>query len=90
VYTPKTGSVSRLYFDPQTWQLIRTVAKVNVPESGGDIERTTDPSDYRDVDGVKLPFTVVVNDPAQSMTIRLQKVEHNKPLDDSIFARVAK
>jgi hypothetical protein len=24
------------------------------------------------------------------MTIRLQKVEHNKPLDDSIFARVAK
>jgi len=90
VHTPKTGSVSRLYFDPQTWQLIRSVAKVNVPEAGGDIERTTDPSDYRDVDGVKLPFTVVVNDPRQSVTIRLQKVEHNKPLDDALFSRAVK
>jgi len=66
------------------------VAKVNVPEAGGDIERTTDPSDYRDVDGVKLPFTVVVNDPRQSVTIRLQKVEHNKPLDDALFSRAVK
>jgi outer membrane lipoprotein-sorting protein len=90
VYTPKTGSVSRLYFDPQTWQLIRSVAKVNVPEAGGDIERTTDPSDYRDVDGVKIPFTLVMNNPGQSVTIRLLKVEHNKPLDDALFSRAVK
>jgi outer membrane lipoprotein-sorting protein len=90
VYTPKTGSVSRLYFDAQTWLLTRSVAKVNVPEAGGDMEQTNEPSDYRDVDGVKLPFTVVVTSPVQSVTIRLQKIEHNKPLDDAIFARPAK
>jgi hypothetical protein len=90
VYTPKTGSVIRLYFDAQTWQLIRSVAKVNVPEAGGEIEQTTDPSDYREVDGVKLPFTLVVNSPVQSVTIRLQKIEHNKPLDDALFSRAVK
>ena len=90
VYTPKIGSVSKLYFDAQTWQLIRSVGKMNVPEAGGEIEQTTDPSDYRDVDGVKLPFTLVMSNPAQSVTIRVQKIEHNKPLDDSMFGRVAK
>ena len=90
VYTPKTGSVARLYFDAQTWLLIRSVGKVNVPEAGGDIEQTTDPSDYRDVDGVKVPFTLVMTSPVQSVTIRLQKVEHNKPIDDALFGRGAK
>jgi outer membrane lipoprotein-sorting protein len=90
VFTPKIGSVSKLYFDAQTWQLVRSVAKVNVPASGGEIEQTTDPSDYRDVDGVKIPFTMAISIPAQSLTIRIQKVEHNTPLDDAIFGRVAK
>jgi hypothetical protein len=31
-----------------------------------------------------------MSNPAQSLTIRIQKVEHNKPLDDSIFGRAAK
>jgi hypothetical protein len=42
------------------------------------------------VDGVKIPFTLVISTPAQSQTIRIQKVEHNKPLEDSTFGRVAK
>ena len=90
VFAPKIGSVSKLYFDAQTWQLVRSVAKVNIPEAGGELEQTTDPSDYRDVDGVKIPFTLVMSTPAQSVTIRIQKVEHNKPLDDSIFGRASK
>ena len=90
VYTPKIGSVSKLYFDAQTWQPIRSVVKMNVPEAGGEIEQTTDPSDYRDVDGVKIPFTLVQSSPIQSLTIRIQKVAHNTPLDDTIFGRVAK
>jgi outer membrane lipoprotein-sorting protein len=90
VYTPKTGSVARLFFDAQTWLLVRQVGKVNIPEAGGDIEQTTDPSDYRDVDGVKVPFGLVVTSPIQSVTVRLQKVEHNKPIDDAVFGRGAK
>ncbi len=90
VFTPKVGSVSRLFFDAQTWQVVRWTGRLNVPEAGGEIEQTTDPSDYRDVDGVKIPFTLVQSSPIQSLTIRIQKVNHNTPLDDSIFGRVAK
>lgn len=59
------------------------------PQSGGEIEQTVDLSDYRDVDGVKGPFTVKVSNPAQTVTISLTKVEHNKPIDDAMFARPA-
>jgi outer membrane lipoprotein-sorting protein len=90
VFTPKVGSVSRLFFDAQTWQVVRWTGKLNVPEAGGEIEQTTDPSDYRDVDGVKIPFTLVQSSPVQSLTIRIQKVAHNTPLDNSIFGRVTK
>jgi hypothetical protein len=31
-----------------------------------------------------------VNSPVQSVTIRLQKIEHNKPLDDALFSRAVK
>jgi outer membrane lipoprotein-sorting protein len=90
VYTPKAGSASRLYFDAQTWLLIRSLGKISVSETGGEIEQTTDPSDYREVDGVKLPFTIVMSNATQSVTMRLGKIEHNKPLDDAMFGRVAK
>ena len=71
LYTPRVGSASRLYFDAQTWQLVRSVGKMNVPDAGGEIPQPTDPSDYRDVDGVKLPYTLVMSNPAQSVTIRI-------------------
>jgi outer membrane lipoprotein-sorting protein len=90
VYTPKSGSALRLYFDAQTWQLIRSVTKVNAPAAGGDVEQTTDPSDYREVDGLKVPFTLLVTSPTQSVTIHLKTVEHNRPIDDAIFGRAGK
>jgi outer membrane lipoprotein-sorting protein len=89
-YTPKAGSASRLYFDAGTWLLVRSVGKVSVSDTGDEIEQTTDPSDYRDVDGVKLPFTLTMSNPSQSLVIRLEKIEHNKPIDDAIFGRVTK
>jgi len=86
-YTPKTGSSSRQSFDAETFLLLRVVMKVDAPELGGEIEQTSDLSDYREVDGVKLPFTVQTVNPAQTVTVRIDKVEHNKPIDDAMFAR---
>ena len=90
VYTPKAGSATRYYFDAQTWLIMRSVGKFSVSATGEEIEQTTDPSDYREVDGVKLPFTIVMSNATQSVTMRLGKIEHNKPLDDAMFGRVAK
>jgi hypothetical protein len=89
LYTPKAGSPSRQYFDAETFLLLRTVTKVDTPELGGTIEQTNDLSDYKEVDGVKVPFAIHIVNSAQAVTIAFAKVEHNKPIDETMFARPA-
>jgi len=84
-FTPKAGSAAKLYFDPQTNLLVRTVATIDNPQAGGPVEQTGDFSDYRAVDGVKVPFMVVNSSPMQTATIKLAKIEHNVALDDAMF-----
>jgi outer membrane lipoprotein-sorting protein len=86
-FTPKAGPASKQYFDADTYLIVRTVTKMDVPEMGGEIEQTSDLSDYRDVDGVKIPFKVNVFSSMQTITVTLSKVEHNKPIDDAMFSR---
>jgi outer membrane lipoprotein-sorting protein len=84
--TPKTGSVTRLYFDAATGLLLKTVATVSAPELGS-FEQTSEVSDYRSVDGVLVPFMTVTSSPMQTITVALSKVEHNVTLDDALFGR---
>ena len=88
-YIPKAGWIVTQSFDAETYLLLRMVLKVDAPEAGGEIEETVDPSDYREVDGVKVPFTVKVVNPMQSLTITFTKVEHNKPIDEAMFSKPA-
>ena len=82
--TPKAGSATRLYFDPDTFLLARTKATVNTPEMG-DLEQLVVFSDYRTQDGLKLPFQWINTNPAQSITFKMDKVEHNVAIDDAVF-----
>lgn len=82
--TPKTGSATKLYLDASTYLVVRSVAKLESPEMGT-VEQTSDLSDYRTVDGVKMAFMIVNTNPAQTLTIKIDKVEHNVPLDDALF-----
>lgn len=83
--TPKSGSAVTMYFDPVTFLVARTSAKVNTPEMG-ELDNSSEASDYRDVGGIKVPFVVVNANQAQSVTIKLDKVEHNVAIDDAIFS----
>ena len=85
-FTPKAGSVSRVYFDPATYLVARTAAKVTSAEMG-DFEQTIDFSDYRAVDGVKVAFQTVNTTPSQTVTVKLAKVVHNVTLDDAMFTK---
>jgi hypothetical protein len=85
--TPKAGSVSKWFLDAQTYLVVRTVATVNSPQLGGDIEQTSDLSDYRAVDGVKVAFQVINSNPLQTGTVKLTKVEHNVTIDDAVFSK---
>ena len=86
-FEPTSGSTVRQYIDAENYLPIRAVIKVMVPQLGAEVEQTSDFSDHRDVDGVKLPFRVNVSSNIQSFTIAVTKVEHNMPLDPAMFAK---
>jgi len=86
VFEPTSGSPIRSYIDAETYLPIATRVKTNLPQVG-DLEQTSHTSDYRDVDGVKLPFKIEVSSALQSFTIVVNKVEHNTTIDDKLFVK---
>lgn len=87
LYTPMAGPASRMFIDAETYDLLRTVTKVNVPEAGGEVEQTIDVGDFRAVSGMRLPFRVTTVNATQTVSITLAKIEINVPIDDAMFAR---
>jgi hypothetical protein len=88
-FEPTTGSAIRQYIDAETYLPIRTVAKVFVQQLGQDVEQMTDFLDYRDVDGIKIPFQFKASSAVQNYTVVVAKVEHNVPIDETTFAKPA-
>jgi hypothetical protein len=86
-HTPKAGAALRYLIDAQTYHLVRAVSTVDLGQAGGQAEQTSEPRDYRAVDGIQVPFSLTITNPAQTVSITLSKVELNKPLDDAIFAK---
>ena len=78
----------RLYFDKQSNLLVRRIAYQRT--LFGPLPTMYDFSDYRDVQGVKLPFAVK-NTQANGATLnfKIDKLEFNVPMDDSKFAKPA-
>lgn len=77
----------RLYFDRQSGLLVRRTTFQRT--LFGFLPDTSDFSDYRDVQGVKIPFTIQRLRPGQASTVKFESVQFNVPLDDSKFARPA-
>jgi len=86
--TPTTGPVTRLFVDAQSYLPVRAVVTLEIPELGPQ-EQTTDFSDYRDVDGVKVPFLIKGSSAVQTFTITLTSVEHNVKVEPSMFVKPA-
>jgi zinc protease len=87
VLEPTSGSAVRDYIDAETYLPIQTVIAVDVPQLGMEVEQTSTYSDFRDVDGVKIPFRIEASSSVQNYTIRLSTVEHNVPIDDAVFSK---
>lgn len=86
VITPKTGPASRVMLDSTTYLPVRGITKIEVPEVG-QVEQTTDFADYRDVDGVKVPFKLIGSSSVQNFTVVVTKVQHNIKIDPALFAK---
>jgi hypothetical protein len=90
VFEPKEGSVVRSFIDAQTFLPVQSVMTVAVPQLGSDVEQTLVFSDYREVDGVKLPFKLQMLSAVQSFTVVIDKLEHNVKVDEALFSKPAK
>jgi zinc protease len=80
---PQVGSPERLYFDTQTGLLIRKDSEEEGEEGKRSVEEYYD--DYREVDGIKLPFTIRQISPGMNLIIKLNEVKQNISIDDSKF-----
>jgi len=76
-----------LYFDPKSGLLVRLVRWNATPV--GPVPTEINYDDYRDVAGVKMPFTWTVSQTYMQMTIKLTGVQPNVPVDAKVFAKPA-
>jgi hypothetical protein len=74
----------RLYFDTQTGLLLRLVRYAQSPLGLNPTQ--IDYADYREVDGVKVPFRWTVSRPGNRFAIQVEEMKQNVPVDDAKFA----
>ena len=86
VFEPSSGPAVKQYIDAETYLPIQAVIKLTMPQVG-ELEQTARSLDFRDVDGVKVPFKLQVSSAMQGFTIVITKVEHNVPVDDKVFVK---
>jgi hypothetical protein len=75
--------VSKFYFDKDSGYLLRILRYTKTPL--GQNPTQIDNEDYRDQDGLKVPFLVTISRPNSQLTIRIDQVKFNIPLDDERF-----
>jgi zinc protease len=81
------GDVDKIYFDAQTWLLVRSINHRHTADGVQVFQ--ADVEDYKDVDGVKLPFTVHQTSAQSAFTIKFTEIHHNLQLAESQFAKPA-
>jgi hypothetical protein len=87
IFEPPSGSVVRQYIDAETYLPVKTTMKVEVPQLGQETEQTVEYFDYREVDGVKVPFRLAATSSVQNYTVTFTKVEHNVRIDETLFSK---
>jgi photosynthetic reaction center cytochrome c subunit len=73
----------KLYFNEQSGLLLRLVRYADSPL--GLVPGQADYLDYRDVDGVQVPFQWILADSNSRSTIQLTRIRQNVPIDPSRF-----
>ncbi|HXX46250.1 MAG TPA: hypothetical protein VEJ38_16090 [Candidatus Acidoferrales bacterium] len=84
---PEGGPPEKLYFDVQNGLVLRDSSQRHGPDGVSEFQQ--DYEDYRDVDGVKLPFTIRQTNEGTLVIITVTEYHHNVPLDDSQFVKPA-
>ncbi len=84
--TPR-GMLVTLYFDHESGLLLRMVRMAKSPI--GRVPTLIDLADYRDVDGIKMPFGITFAWLNGRDAIKLEEIHLNVPIDPTVFGRPA-
>jgi zinc protease len=85
--TPVEGSAETWYFDTTTGLMLRRDTVREGPQGRQEIQEFLD--GYKEVDGVKLPFSIRQVTTAFTIDIKIEEVNHNVPIDDAKFNKPA-
>jgi hypothetical protein len=84
VVTPKTGPTMHYYIDPET--NLESKMVIDIEEGGQKMRMEMRFSDFKEVDGRTVPFTVTQFLNGERVAqMNYEKVEFNVPMDESIF-----
>ncbi|HSB07945.1 MAG TPA: hypothetical protein VLM38_00425 [Blastocatellia bacterium] len=83
--TPVESSVETFYFDTQTGLILRQDTERESPQGKQAIQSFME--NYKEVDGIKLPFTLRTVTPQFTINIKVEEVKHNVPIDDAKFSK---
>ncbi|HEY8227251.1 MAG TPA: thioredoxin family protein [Pyrinomonadaceae bacterium] len=81
--TSRLGTTDKLYFDVENGLLLRR--DTTRSSAHGPVQAEIYFSDWRDVDGIKLPFKTTERTPDSTYVFTLEDVRHNVQLDDEVF-----
>lgn len=79
----RKGKATIEYYSVISGLKLRVVETNETPM--GEMQNIRDYSDYREVDGVKFPFTLKQSAAGQVITITITSVDINKGVDDAVF-----
>lgn len=86
-FTPEKGTKVTDLYSTKTFLLLKRRGVVASSTSSNNIPYSITFSDYRDVDGIKLPFKMVNSNPGMGEIITIVKsVKHNEAIEDKTFA----
>jgi hypothetical protein len=77
----------RLYFDRESGLLLRLVRYAETPLGRNPTQ--IDYVDYREANGLKIPFRWTLSRPGNQFTIQVEQLQQNVPIDDAKFVAPA-
>ena len=82
---PENGPAEKMYFDALTGLLARRDEQVEFPQGSAELKIYFE--DYKEVDGIKLPFTITRFGPNGRTLTQISEVKQNVPIENAKFNR---
>lgn len=82
---PGDGSLRRMYFDVESGLMVRNDEELDTPD--GRESTLSYIEDYRNVEGMKHPFTIREIHGDQTITVHILQILVNQPIDDARFTK---